>query len=125
RTQSHRRRRPDLGDARRGSEDDRPFDRRDVTRKEQGSPRVATRDRSGPAEGPGHPTGGASPAGRRLQVLAIAHASLGSAHAKTMGMARLQRPPTLKEIVMRSLLQWREPADTLVDDEIDARTTEV
>jgi hypothetical protein len=42
-----------------------------------------------------------------------------------MGMARLQRPPTLKEIVMRSLLQWREPADTLVDDEIDARTTEV
>ncbi len=42
-------------------------------------------------------------------------------------MARLQRPPTLKEIVMRSLLQWREPADTLVDDEedLDARTTEV
>lgn len=40
-------------------------------------------------------------------------------------MARLQRPPTLKEIVMRSLLQWREPADTLVDDELDVRTTEV
>jgi hypothetical protein len=48
-------------------------------------------------------------------------------------MAKLQRPPTLKEIVMRSLLQWREPADTLVDPhegpdadlDLDGRTTEV
>ncbi|MGH7296901.1 MAG: hypothetical protein ACRELB_18320 [Polyangiaceae bacterium] len=39
-------------------------------------------------------------------------------------MARLQRPPSLKEIVMRSLLDWRTPADTLVDDD-DGRTTEV
>jgi hypothetical protein len=36
----------------------------------------------------------------------------------------LQRPPTLKEIVMRSLLGWREPADTIVDAE-DERTTEI
>ncbi len=48
-------------------------------------------------------------------------------------MAKLQRPPTLKEIVMRSLLQWREPSDTLVDPGegpdadlgLDGRTTEV
>jgi hypothetical protein len=41
-------------------------------------------------------------------------------------MARLQRPPTLKEIVMRSLLEWREPADTLVDEQdLDDRTTEI
>lgn len=39
-------------------------------------------------------------------------------------MAKLQRPPTLKEIVMRSLLAWREPADTIVDDEND-RPTEI
>ena len=39
-------------------------------------------------------------------------------------MAKLQRPPTLKEIVMRSLLAWREPADTIVDEE-DDRPTEI
>lgn len=39
-------------------------------------------------------------------------------------MATLPRPPTLKEIVMRSLLACREPADTIVDDD-DGRPTEV
>jgi hypothetical protein len=39
-------------------------------------------------------------------------------------MATLPRPPTLKEIVIHSLLGWREPADTLVDPE-DARPTEI
>jgi hypothetical protein len=41
------------------------------------------------------------------------------------GMARLQRPPTLKEIVMRSLLSYREPADTIVDSDDDRPTVEV
>lgn len=39
-------------------------------------------------------------------------------------MATLPRPPTLKEIVMQSLLGWREVHDTLVDPD-DARPTEV
>jgi hypothetical protein len=29
----------------------------------------------------------------------------------------LQRPPTIKEFVIHSILGWREAADTLVDDE--------
>ena len=39
-------------------------------------------------------------------------------------MATLPRPPTLKEIVMQSLLGWREPHDTLVDAD-DDRPTEI
>jgi hypothetical protein len=39
-------------------------------------------------------------------------------------MATLPRPPTLKEIVMHSLLGWREPHDTLVDPD-DERPTEI
>jgi|HubBroStandDraft_2_1064218.scaffolds.fasta_scaffold1601638_1 hypothetical protein len=31
------------------------------------------------------------------------------------GMALLQRPSTIKEFVIQSLLAWREPAATLVD----------
>ena len=38
-------------------------------------------------------------------------------------MATIQRPPTAKEFVIRSVLVWREAADTLVDCEEDLSAT--
>ena len=32
-------------------------------------------------------------------------------------MGTLQRPPTIKEFVIRSILGWRDAADTIVDPE--------
>jgi hypothetical protein len=34
----------------------------------------------------------------------------------------LQRPPTIKEFVIRSILGWREAADTIVDCDDEAPT---
>jgi hypothetical protein len=38
------------------------------------------------------------------------------------GMGALQRPPTIKEFVIRSILARREPAPTLVDREDESPT---
>jgi hypothetical protein len=38
------------------------------------------------------------------------------------GMAQLQRPSTVKEFVIQSLLAWREPAATIVDHEDEEPT---
>ncbi len=37
-------------------------------------------------------------------------------------MAQLQRPSTVKEFVIQSLLAWREPAATIVDHEDEEPT---
>jgi hypothetical protein len=40
-------------------------------------------------------------------------------------MARIQRPATLKEIVIHSLLAWREPAATIVDNDDEEPTLQL
>jgi hypothetical protein len=38
------------------------------------------------------------------------------------GMGQLQRPSTVKEFVIQSLLAWREPAATIVDHDDEEPT---
>ena len=40
-------------------------------------------------------------------------------------MSPLQRPATLKEFVIQSLLRWREPAATLVDHDDEDPTAQL
>ena len=40
-------------------------------------------------------------------------------------MGPFQRPPTLKEIVIQSLLRWRDAADTVVDSDEELQSTVV